>query len=163
MCVQEFEPSHSQGTDAALLSLEQTSVEKRRGDWYLLAAQLLISSGKHKEAIANLSRGLAASATRPDLFFEAARLLLDYGSARSHSNEAADFLQKAGRFFPADPRLMLSQAILYGLLGRSEDAEKDLAEMELRWPDWERPSQFRAASAIVRVMGSGHTLPRTRK
>jgi len=130
---------HSQGADAALLSLEQTPVEKRGGDWYVVSAQLLISSGKYKEAIASLNRGLAASPTRPDLFFEAARLLLNYGTAHSHYNEAADFLEKAARVFPNDPKLLLSQAILYGLLGRSEDAEKTLAGMELRWPDWGRP------------------------
>ena len=130
---------HSKGADAALLSLEQTPVEKRGGDWYLLVAQLLMSSGKYREAIVNLNRGLAASPTRPDLFFEAARLLLDYGRARSHYNEAADFLEKAGRFFPTDPKLLLSQAVLYGLLGRLEDAEHTLAKTELRWPDWGRP------------------------
>jgi tetratricopeptide (TPR) repeat protein len=130
---------HTTGADAALVSLEQTPVEKRGGDWYLLAAQLLISSGKYKEAMADLNRGLAASPTRPDLFFEAARLLLDYGTARSHYNEAADFLDKAARVFPADPKLLLSRAILCALLTQREEAEKALAEMELRWPDWGRP------------------------
>lgn len=131
--------SHTTGPEPALASLEQTPLAERGGDWYLLAAQLLISSGRYTDAMAYLNRGLDASPTRPDLFFDAARLLLNYGTARSHYNEAADFLEKARRLFPADPKLALSQAILYALLGRPEDAEKTLAETELRWPDWARP------------------------
>lgn len=126
---------HTSGAGAALSNLEQIPIEDRQGDWFLLDAQLLGSMGKYKEAIANLNQGLAASPNRPDLLFEAARFLLDY----SHYNEAVEFLRKATRLFPSDPKLLLSQALLYALLHRQEDAEKTLAELELRWPEWGRP------------------------
>ena len=126
---------HTSGAEAALSNLDQMPIAERQGDWYLLAAQLQGSMGRFKEAIANLNQGLAASPNRPDLFFEAARFLLDY----SHYSEAVEFLQRATHLFPVDPKLLLSQAILYALLHRQEDADKTLAEMELRWPEWGRP------------------------
>jgi tetratricopeptide (TPR) repeat protein len=129
---------YTSGADPALIALDQTPGGERQGDWYLLAAQFLGSMGKDKEAIAELNQGFAASPGRPDLCFEAARFLLNH----HHYREAVDLLGKAVEIFPADPRLLLCQAIAYSFLDQTEESERLLAEIELRWPDWSRPYLF---------------------
>lgn len=91
--------------------------------------------GKDREAIAKLNDGLAAVPPRPDLYFEVARFLLDH----SHYQEAVDLLGKAVHAFPADPKLLLCQALAYSFIVESEESERLLAEIELRWPDWSQP------------------------
>jgi tetratricopeptide (TPR) repeat protein len=126
---------YTNSAEAALASLERTPDAERQGDWYLLAAKFLGSMGRDREAIADLNQGLSASPHRPDLCFEAARFLLNH----AHYHEAFDLLGKAVCIFPEDPKLRLSQAIAYSFMERSEDSERLLAEIELRWPDWSRP------------------------
>ena len=126
---------YTRGAEAALANLDHVPVAERQGDWYLLAAQCLAAMGKDREAIADIDQGLAASPQRPDLYFEAARLLLN----RSRYREASDLLGRAVGTFPADPKLLLRRAIADSFLDQTEDSERLLAEIELKWPEWSRP------------------------
>ena len=126
---------HTQGANAALAELDKTPEEDRKGDYYLLRAQLLDSLGKMPEAAEALNRGMQASPTRASLYFQGASFLLKYGLRK----EALALLEQASRMVPDEPELLLAQWVTLGLLSRVDDARKLLAKIQARWPEWDRP------------------------
>ena len=126
---------HGEGAAAALAELDKTPASFQHGDYYLLRAQLLDSMGKEKEAAADLNRGISASPTRANLYFQAALFLIKHGDYR----QTVRLLDLAKSAVPGDPGLMLVQAITYELLQRFKESQKILAEIQSRWPEWSQP------------------------
>jgi tetratricopeptide (TPR) repeat protein len=126
---------HTQGANAALAELDKTPEEDRKGDYYLLRAQLLDSLGKMPEAAEALNRGMQASPTRASLYFQGASFLLKYGLRK----EALALLEQASHMVLDEPELLLAQWVTLGLLSRVDDARKLLAKIQARWPEWDRP------------------------
>ncbi len=129
---------HGQGAQAALSELDQTSAAERRGDYYLLRAQILDSMGKMQDAVDALNRGMRAAPTRSDLYLQAAGFLLKHNLLR----EASDLLDQASRVLPDDRDLLLAQVVTLQLLRREVDARKLLDNIQTRWPRWDRAYQL---------------------
>jgi tetratricopeptide (TPR) repeat protein len=126
---------HLQTPQFALSELDQTPVADRKGDYYLLRAQLLDSLGKMQEAVDALNRGIRAAPTRPGLYLQAAGFLLKH----KLYHEALDLLDQASRILPDDRELLLAHAVTLELLQRGVDAQKLLTKLQARWPEWDRP------------------------
>lgn len=126
---------HGEGAAAALAELDQTPAAFRQGDYFLLRAQILDSMGKENEAAADLNRGITASPTRANLYFQAALFLIKHGQYQ----QTIRLLGLAKRGVPDDPGLMLIQAITYELLQRFDESQKLMAEVQSRWPEWSQP------------------------
>jgi tetratricopeptide (TPR) repeat protein len=126
---------HVSGPTAGLAELEKVPNEQRRGDYFLLQAQMLDAQGKVDEARVSLNRGLRSAPTRPDLYFQAALFLIKY----KRFQQAVTLLHQALQLIPNEPKLMLTEAIVYGLMDRPEESRKIIAHVESRWPEWSKP------------------------
>ena len=91
--------------------------------------------GRLEEATEDLNRGFRAAPTRSDLYFQAALFLIKH----DQYHKAIDLIQQANRVVPNSPDLLLTEAIAYELLQQPEDAQKILADIESRWPEWGEP------------------------
>ncbi|MGH9448327.1 MAG: tetratricopeptide repeat protein, partial [Terriglobia bacterium] len=105
---------------------------ERQGDYYLLRAQILDAMDKPDEAANDLTLGLKAAPTRPDLYYQAALFLIQHSQAR----ELFGLLQQAVQKFPDSPQILLTQAIAYGLARQFEASKRVLAQIQARWPEW---------------------------
>lgn len=126
---------HVSGPEVGLAELEKAPAGERRGDYFLLRAQMLDAQGKAEEAQESLNRGFRAAPTRPDLYFQAALFLIKH----EQYQRAVDLLQQALRIIPDEPKLLLTEAIAYGLMDWPEESRKVLAKIESRWPEWSQP------------------------
>src|SRR5262249_26979043 len=117
---------HLQTPEAALAELDETATTDRKGDYYLLRAQLLDALARVKEAVDALNRGIRAAPTRPDLYLQATGFLLKH----KLYHEALDVLEQASRILPDARELLLAQAVTLELLLRGTDARKLLAKMQ---------------------------------
>jgi tetratricopeptide (TPR) repeat protein len=126
---------HVSGPEAGLAELDKVPALQRRGDYFLLRAQMLDEQGKPEEAQESLNRGFRAAPTRPDLYFQAALFLIKHAQFQP----AVNLLQQALRVIPDEPTLMLTEAIAYGLMNWPEESRKLLNQLELRWPEWSEP------------------------
>jgi superkiller protein 3 len=106
----------------------------RKGDYYLVRAQILDAMGQFEAAVDSLNRGFRASPTRADLYFEAGQFLMKHRRYR----EAIELLEQAVRIIPDVPELRLTHAIALELSRRTEDSLKELAQIQARWPEWHR-------------------------
>lgn len=129
---------HQQGAQAALSELDQTPDADRKGDYYLLRAQILDSMGRTQDAVAALNRGIRTAPTRSDLYLQAAAFLLKHNMLR----EASELLDEASRVLPDDRELLLAQVVTLELLRRETDAQNLLANILARWPKWARAYQM---------------------
>ncbi|MEJ2010220.1 MAG: tetratricopeptide repeat protein, partial [Acidobacteriota bacterium] len=123
---------HLGGPQTALATLDTTPPAARKGDYYLLRAQILDAEGKAQQAAENLTLGLRNSPTRADLYFQAALFLIQHGKYR----EVLQVLQQAVDRFPNSRQLLLTQAIAYGIVHQEWKSEKILGQIEGRWPEW---------------------------
>ena len=126
---------HSLSPEAGLSELAKIPEEERRGDYYLLRAEMLDSLGRLDEAGDSLNRGIRAAPTRADMYFQAAVFLIKH---ERHA-EAVELLADATRVLPDASELLLTRAIALELIERTEEALKVLAQIESRWPEWDRP------------------------
>ena len=126
---------HLQGAQLALRELDKTPVADRKGDYYLLRAQLLDSLGKVPEAADALNRGMQAAPTKASLYFQAASFLLKH----SQNREALALLEQANSIIPDVRELLLAQWVTLILLQHDIDAKKLLARIQARWPEWDHP------------------------
>ena len=120
---------------AALEELDKTPATDRKGDYYLVRAQILDAQGKMQEAAEALNQGIAAAPTRPSLYLQAAGFLLKH---KLHEKALA-LLEQASHVLPDDRDLLLAQAVTLAVIPRDDDALKLLAKMQSRWPEWDRP------------------------
>lgn len=146
---------HTAGPQAGMAELDKIPPDQHGGDYLLLRAQMLDTQGKFEEASKTLNRAFRAAPTRPDLYFHAALFLIkheDYG-------QAAELLEQASRILPDAPELLLIRAIAQDMLRRPEEAQKLLADIQARWPEWFEPYlingiilEIRSKSAQARSM-----------
>jgi len=127
--------SHIAGETPALEVLDNVPPDHRKGDYYLLRAQLLDSLGRVKEAAEALNRAFRAAPTRADLYFQAALFLIKH----EQFEQAEQLLQQAKSFVPEVPELMLTHAIVLELTKEPEKAKQVLSRMQSRWPEWDVP------------------------
>ena len=120
---------------AALLELDKTNPADRKGDYYLLRAQLLDALGKFPEAADALNHGIQTAPTRPELYLQAAGFLLKH----KRYDQALTLLEQASRILPDNRDLLLAQAVTLAIIPRDEEAQKILAKIQARWPEWDRP------------------------
>lgn len=123
---------HLNGPKLALTTLDSTPPAARKGDYYLLRAQILDAEGKSQAAATDLTLGLRNSPTRPDLYFQAALFLIQHEKYR----EVLSVLQDAVKRFPNSRQLLLTQAIAYGIVHQEWKSEKILSQIEAHWPEW---------------------------
>jgi len=126
---------HLESADAALDELDRMPADRRQGDYYLLRAQILDAQGKVQEVAEALNQGIRAAPTRPTLYLQAAGFLLKH---KQHEKALA-LLEQASRILPDDPDLLLAQAVTLAVIPRDDDAQKLLARIQARWPEWDRP------------------------
>jgi tetratricopeptide (TPR) repeat protein len=124
-----------QSASAALQELDETPAADRRGDYYLLRAQILDAQGKMQEAAEALNQGIQAAPTRPSLYLQASGFLLKH----QQYEKALALLEQASRLLPDDRDLLLAQAVTLAVMPRDDDAQKLLAKIQSRWPEWDRP------------------------
>jgi tetratricopeptide (TPR) repeat protein len=101
----------------------------------LMKARILDAAGQNVEAEKVLQEGLRRSVSRPDVAQQAALLLLQH----HRPAEAQNVLGLALRSNAQNADLMLINAIALALMDLNAAAEHALKEIELRWPEWDRP------------------------
>ena len=126
---------HLQGAEVALRELDKTPEADRKGDYYLLRAQLLDSLGRIPEAVDALNHGMQAAPTKASLYFQAASFLLKHHQNR----EALALLEQANSIVPDVRELLLAQWVTLILLQHDIDAKKLLSRIQARWPEWDHP------------------------
>jgi tetratricopeptide (TPR) repeat protein len=120
------------GPAAALKVLERVPEGERSGDYLLMKAKILDAAGQTEESEKILDQGLHLSISQPRIAQQAAVLLLRHG----RKDAALDLLTRAAG---TDPDLLLTRAIVLGLMDRNAEAEKAVKEIESEWPEWDRP------------------------
>ena len=137
---------HSDGPEAGLQVLDGTPAAQRKGDYFLLRAQILDAMQKPEEAARALNRGLSAAPTRPDLYFQAALFLIKH----ARYQQAVRLLDQASQAFPDSAELQLTEAIAYALLGQHDDAARLLTQIEARSPEWAMPYTIHGITLVIR-------------
>ncbi|MGE5646563.1 MAG: tetratricopeptide repeat protein [Acidobacteriota bacterium] len=125
---------HASGPEAGLELLDRTPEPDRQGDYWLLRAQILDAMGRFDAAVESLNRGFRAAPHRADLYLEAGQFLLKH---RKYAETIA-LVDQALPILPDAPELRLLRAIALELSRRTDDALKELARMQVRWPEWDR-------------------------
>ncbi|MFN0106733.1 MAG: tetratricopeptide repeat protein [Bryobacteraceae bacterium] len=122
---------HTAGAEAALSALEGAP---DTDDFLLLRARILDAAGRKEEAGKFLLEGVNGRAIRPEMAGQAAMLLAKYGRERQAGELAVRMIAAA----PDDAGLRLTHAMLLALMGDLASAEKQVKEIETRWPEWDR-------------------------
>jgi tetratricopeptide (TPR) repeat protein len=126
---------HLQSPDAALAELDKIPPVDRKGDYFLLRAQILDAQGKIPEAVDALNHGIQSAPTRAGLYLQATGFLLKH----KLYHEAQELLDQASRILPNERELLLAQVVTLEMLRRNIDSAKLLAKIQARWPEWDRP------------------------
>jgi tetratricopeptide (TPR) repeat protein len=137
---------HSGSAEEALKVLDETPVDQRRGDYFLLLAEILDAMQKPEEAAAAFNRGFDAAPTRADLYLEAALFLFKH----NQNQRALHILEQATRAIPDSPVLQLMLAMTYGMVQQYEDGVRVLTKIEARWPEWGLPYEIHGISLETR-------------
>jgi tetratricopeptide (TPR) repeat protein len=126
---------HLRSPEAAFTELDKIPMVDRKGDYFLLRAQILDAQGKIPEAVEALNHGIQSAPTRASLYLQATGFLLKH----KLYHEAQDLLDQASRILPNERELLLAQVVTLELLRRNIDSAKLLAKIQARWPEWARP------------------------
>jgi tetratricopeptide (TPR) repeat protein len=140
---------HSQGPEAGIRVLDAMPPGQRKGDYFLLRAQLLDALRRPQEAAEALNRGIRSTPTRPDLYFQAALFMLDHHQVE----QMVDFLAQADRVVPNNPQLWLTRAVGLALLHQNDQAAALLTKMESLWPEWYLPYLVHGVILAHRLRG----------
>jgi tetratricopeptide (TPR) repeat protein len=138
---------HSASPGDALKVLDETPPAQRRGDYFLLRAQILDAMNKYGEAVEALNRGFATAPTRADLYFQAAVFLFKHEQYK----QAIRFLEQANQATPDVPELQLLQAMAYEMVRYHDDTLRILAQIESRWPEWALPYMVQGITLAIRL------------
>ncbi len=138
---------NSAGPDAGLKALDETPVADRRGDYFLLRAQILDAMNRPEEAADALNRGFASAPTRPDLYYQGALFLIKHEQYK----RAIGFLEQANKAIPDVPELQLLQAMAYELVRDHDSTMRVLAHIESRWPEWSLPYMIQGITLAIRL------------
>ena len=125
---------YTEGPEPALQLLEAIPKEETTGDVLLLKANVLDAAGRSSEAEKTLDEGLSRFSVNPRMVQQATVLLL----RRSRKADALGLLDKAIQANPEDPDLLLTRAIVLGLMNQAPAAEKAIKGIESSWPEWDR-------------------------
>jgi tetratricopeptide (TPR) repeat protein len=123
------------GPKRALQIIDTVPEAEQVGDYLLMKARILDAAGQSTEAEKVLQEGLRRSISRPHVAQQAALLLLQH----HRPAEAQNILGLALQTNPQNADLILINAIALALMDRNSAAERALKEIELRWPEWDRP------------------------
>jgi tetratricopeptide (TPR) repeat protein len=145
---------HSGKAQEALDVLSATPLDQRKGDYFLLLAQILDAMQKPDAAAQALNRGFAAAPTRPDLYFEAALFLVKH----KQYHRAIKFLTKATQAIPNSPELLLTLAMVHQIVDEFDQTGRILTQIESRWPEWSLPYEVNGISLETRLR-SAQALP----
>lgn len=126
---------HTAGPEPALQTLEETRETDQTGDYFLVKARILDAAGRAEEAGRVLQQGLRATTTRPEVARQAAILLVRH----DRNAEALDLLGRAMESAPENAALMLTKAIVLALMNQDGDSEKEIRQIQSRWPEWDQP------------------------
>jgi tetratricopeptide (TPR) repeat protein len=119
------------GPAKALEAIDRVPENERLGDYLLLKARILDLAGQSTESEKVLEQGLKLAVSRPRITRQAAVLLVSHNRAPA----ALDLLEKGG----PDPDLLVTKAVVLGLMKDISSAEKTLKEIQSTWPEWDRP------------------------
>lgn len=111
-----------------LAGLDGAEAERALADFYLAGARPE-GVGAVAEAF---EKAIVSAPGRRDLRLRAAAFLADY----ERFSEAAAVLERAARAFSEDRGVLLRYAIALERAGQPELADRVLAEVERRWPEW---------------------------
>ena len=114
--------------------LETIPKEELTGDGLLLKANLLEAAGRESEVEATLGQGLRQLSVNPRMVQQAAVLLV----RRNRKADALELLEKAIRANPEVSELLLTKAIVLGMMDQTSAAENVLRGIESSWPEWDR-------------------------
>jgi tetratricopeptide (TPR) repeat protein len=123
------------GPKRALQAIDTVPEGEQAGDYLLMKARILDAAGQSAEAENVLQEGLRRSISRPHVAQQAALLLLQH----HRPAEAQNILELALQSNSQNADLILVNAIALALMDRNSAAEQALKEIELRWPEWDRP------------------------
>ena len=126
---------HAVSPQAGLEQMARIPEAQRSGDYYLARGDMLDSTGATDAAASDLERALRAYPERAALYHRAALFLIRHGRVAT----ALELLDRGLRVLPADPSLTLLKATALELAHKTEAAERLLAQMESRWPEWSEP------------------------
>ena len=138
---------NSAGPDAGLKTLDETPLAQRRGDYFLLRAQILDAMNRPQEAAEALNRGFASAPTRPALYYQGALFLIKHEQYK----RAIGFLEQANKAIPDVPELQLLQAMAYELVRDHDNTLRLLAHIESRWPEWSLPYMIQGITLAIRL------------
>jgi len=138
---------NSAGPQAGLNSLDETPPAQRKGDYFLLRAQILDSMNKPEEAAQDLTRGFATAPTRPDLYYQAALFLIKH----EHYKQAIALLDQANLAIADAPELQLLQAMAHELVRDHDTTMRILMRIESRWPEWALPYMIQGITLAIRL------------
>jgi tetratricopeptide (TPR) repeat protein len=144
---------HDSDPEAALVELDKTPGDGRKGDYYLLRAELLDALRRPHEAAEALNQGIQSSPTQPDLYLQAALFLVAHGQVQ----QMVDFLTKADKVVPNNPQLWLTRAIGLAILHQDGPAAAVLTKMESLWPEWYLPYLVHGVILSYRLQGAEAT------
>ena len=145
--------SKTAGAAAAMQELDRIPPEERKGDYFLLRAELLDTLDQVKEAGESLRLALAREPERPDLYRSAMLFFLEHGQDLS----ASGLLENAARVGRDDRELQLVRAVVLARGSRFEESHAVLEEISRSRPEWSRPylvrgmvelSQYRQEEAL---------------
>ncbi len=123
----------TEGPAGALEALGEAPGEEKAGDYLLLKATILDAAGRSDQAAALLHDAVPQAAFRPDVARRAALLLV----RRGRLSDALAVVGGALRAVPEDPELQLLQGALWGLAGRTAEAETVLRRLQVHRPEWD--------------------------
>lgn len=126
---------HAVSPQAGLEQMARIPEAQRAGDYYLARADMLDSTGSTDAAASDLERALRANPERAALYHRAALFLIRHGRVPT----ALELLDRGLRVLPDDPSMTLLKATALELAHQTEAAERLLAQMERRWPEWSEP------------------------
>ncbi len=123
---------HVTGAQAGLDDLNRIPQPQRNGDYYLARAQMLELQDRPQDAELSIQQAIRANPTRPELYRQAALLLIK----DHHLAEATNLLAQASRTVSKDPEILLLQALALELSGNHASSDSEFKQLESRWPEW---------------------------
>jgi tetratricopeptide (TPR) repeat protein len=123
---------HVSGAQSGLDALNGIPQFERNGDYYLARAQMLAAQNKPQDAEVSIQQAIHANPTRPELYRQAALLLIE----DRQLPKALELLAQAARTVPNNPEILLLQALTLELAGSHGASDKGFEQLENRWPEW---------------------------
>lgn len=123
---------HLAGASTGLDVLSRIPQPQWNGDYYLARAEMLEAQGRGQEGALAVNQAIRANPTRPDLYRQAALLLIK----NDHLAEAVQLLAPAARTASNDPEILLLQALALELAGSHGSSDSQFKQIENRWPEW---------------------------